>query len=342
VGTAERPAVPRILPLQVFKIGQFGLAIVPFETTTMSGHRIKKQVMGDFIESLEKLSEDPKKAYVELLSLSNAYVGYMTTYEEYQVQHYEGASTLFGPHQLENTVAELSRLTKELANNCKTSGSKVSCSTDSKAVPVFAYESLYGHPGGNSLLDSRKPPFWGSYGDLVQDVSVSNGKIEHGGYVSASFWCSAPANSQIIVKSFCDVEKYNQNSNKYETFLNDHDWNVRFLWRRKYLYFSSCSCEWFIENDLNFIPDGKYRLRLNGAYASKDAETPKFYSGISSSFQVISPGHNDMGTHHTHLEISKYFIYLFDEVLVFISITLLLLWKLIRSCCLKPTNGKAK
>jgi neutral ceramidase len=33
-------------------------------------------------------------------SVTNTYSSYTTTYEEYQVQRYEGASTLYGPHTL--------------------------------------------------------------------------------------------------------------------------------------------------------------------------------------------------------------------------------------------------
>jgi neutral ceramidase len=34
-------------------------------------------------------------------SMTNTYSSYTTTYEEYQVQRYEGASTLYGPHTLD-------------------------------------------------------------------------------------------------------------------------------------------------------------------------------------------------------------------------------------------------
>ena len=35
-----------------------------------------------------------------LAGLSNVYTHYITTFEEYQVQRYEAASTIFGPHTL--------------------------------------------------------------------------------------------------------------------------------------------------------------------------------------------------------------------------------------------------
>ena len=35
-----------------------------------------------------------------IAGLSNSYSHYITTYEEYQEQRYEGASTMYGPHTL--------------------------------------------------------------------------------------------------------------------------------------------------------------------------------------------------------------------------------------------------
>ena len=38
---------------------------------------------------------------VVLAGLTNTYASYITTWEEYQVQRYEGAFTLYGPHTLD-------------------------------------------------------------------------------------------------------------------------------------------------------------------------------------------------------------------------------------------------
>lgn len=39
--------------------------------------------------------------HVVLAGLTNTYSSYVTTWEEYGVQRYEGASTIFGPHTLD-------------------------------------------------------------------------------------------------------------------------------------------------------------------------------------------------------------------------------------------------
>lgn len=42
-----------------------------------------------------------KDVHVVLAGLTNTYSSYVTTFEEYGVQRYEGASTIFGPHTLD-------------------------------------------------------------------------------------------------------------------------------------------------------------------------------------------------------------------------------------------------
>ena len=38
---------------------------------------------------------------ITIAGLTNTYSSYVTTFEEYQAQRYEGASTIFGPHTLD-------------------------------------------------------------------------------------------------------------------------------------------------------------------------------------------------------------------------------------------------
>ena len=42
-----------------------------------------------------------KDVTVVIAGLTNTYSSYVTTYEEYAMQRYEGASTIFGPHTLD-------------------------------------------------------------------------------------------------------------------------------------------------------------------------------------------------------------------------------------------------
>ena len=79
----------RVLPLQLFTIGQLAIAGVPFELTTMLGRRLRNVILSALrAKGINR---------VVIAGLSNAYSGYVTTRQEYAKQHYEGGSTHFGP-----------------------------------------------------------------------------------------------------------------------------------------------------------------------------------------------------------------------------------------------------
>ena len=78
---------PEIAPIGLYKIGDMAFATLPGEFTTVLGRRIKMSLQ-------DRLNGS---ASVLLLGLSNEYISYFTTPEEYDAQHYEGASTLYGP-----------------------------------------------------------------------------------------------------------------------------------------------------------------------------------------------------------------------------------------------------
>ena len=46
--------------------------------------------------------------------LSNVYTHYITTFEEYQAQRYEAASTLYGPHTLKAYLEQYVRLARAM------------------------------------------------------------------------------------------------------------------------------------------------------------------------------------------------------------------------------------
>lgn len=79
---------PRVLPVQVLRIGTTALVGLPFEITVETGARIEAAVafaLGDHADR------------VIVSSVANEYAGYAATAEEYARQHYEGAHTLYGP-----------------------------------------------------------------------------------------------------------------------------------------------------------------------------------------------------------------------------------------------------
>jgi hypothetical protein len=111
-GGAERrwpcPLVPHVLPSHLIRIGQVAIAAVPAEFTATAGRRLKTDVRGAL---------GPDVSHAAIFGFANAYSGYVATAEEYDHQHYEGASTLFGPHTLAAYRQIFADLAAGIANN---------------------------------------------------------------------------------------------------------------------------------------------------------------------------------------------------------------------------------
>lgn len=88
----NKPWSPQILPIQLVQIGNVVFAAFPFEITTTAANRLKQSIVESY--------KDEAVAEVVLCPYSNAYSGYLTTFEEYQVQMYEGGHTVFGEYSL--------------------------------------------------------------------------------------------------------------------------------------------------------------------------------------------------------------------------------------------------
>ncbi|OTG96136.1 neutral/alkaline non-lysosomal ceramidase N-terminal domain-containing protein [Acinetobacter sp. ANC 3832] len=82
----DSPLVPQIMPLQIVRLGNITLICCPGEITTVAGQRLIQTVKAQL----------SAKDLVWLASYCNDYMGYITTFEEYQEQAYEGGHTLFG------------------------------------------------------------------------------------------------------------------------------------------------------------------------------------------------------------------------------------------------------
>jgi neutral ceramidase len=97
---------PQEIPVAVARFGDvLDLAAVPTEVTTAAGRAMKAAVAGG--------AGRP----VVLVGLANEYVGYTTTREEYQLQQYEGASTLLGADEAEMLTCLLQRASPVAASD---------------------------------------------------------------------------------------------------------------------------------------------------------------------------------------------------------------------------------
>ena len=122
-GQFNPPLTPNVVPLQIIKLADLAIVAVPGEPTTMAGRRIKQTVKAELGVS-----------HVAVAGYSNDYASYITTKEEYNMQHYEGASTLFGPYTLMAYQQEYAALAQAMK-----SGANVAIGPrfDTPSVPVM-------------------------------------------------------------------------------------------------------------------------------------------------------------------------------------------------------------
>jgi hypothetical protein len=104
VPTARPPAlnVPRAAPMMVLRVGDRLVVSVPGEMTVGMGERVRAAVLS--------ASGSAGIGRVVIAGLANEYLSYYTTPEEYERQHYEGGSTLYGRYSsnlLAETLVEL-------------------------------------------------------------------------------------------------------------------------------------------------------------------------------------------------------------------------------------------
>ncbi len=146
IGSRLQPLVlpkkefPRVLPLQLLRIGELHLLGAPFEITVETGRR----VAGAVAQSLGL------GATVAVSSVANEYCGYCATAEEYELQHYEGGHTLHGPQSAAWLVAQAARLAADLARD----GAVYDQAERSYVLPIRRYlEPARHHRGGRRVLD---------------------------------------------------------------------------------------------------------------------------------------------------------------------------------------------
>ncbi|GAB1523209.1 hypothetical protein RhiTH_006340 [Rhizoctonia solani] len=107
------PWQPSIVDIQMFRIGQLVMLIFPGELTTMAGRRLREAVRAKLILN----GVIGSNAYVVVAGPANTYAHYVTTREEYSIQRYEGASTIYGPFTLEAYTDLFTKYVPFLADN---------------------------------------------------------------------------------------------------------------------------------------------------------------------------------------------------------------------------------
>uniref|UniRef100_A0A673AZQ6 Neutral ceramidase n=1 Tax=Sphaeramia orbicularis TaxID=375764 RepID=A0A673AZQ6_9TELE len=241
------PWHPRIVDVQILMIGSVAVVAVPGEMTTMAGRRLRdavKQPNGAF-----------RDTEVVIAGLSNVYTHYITTYEEYQVQRYEGASTIYGPHTLSAYLLKYRGLARAIAQD------RVPDLPPGPSPPFF--DNLF------NLLQAapadRKPDN-SSFGDVLQEVY--------------------PIYRQVPPTT----DRYHPPlgpGSPAQTHDSGSVFLFRFHWLKGANRQSKATIQWFIPEA---TPTGTYRIQHFGHYKHiknfKPVITP--YQGTSAAFRVTA------------------------------------------------------
>ncbi|CDO72669.1 hypothetical protein BN946_scf184985.g88, partial [Trametes cinnabarina] len=145
---------PNTVDIQMLRIGQFVILVMPGELTTMSGRRMREALRAKLIS--EGVLGD--NAYVVIAGPANTYAHYVATREEYSVQRYEGASTIFGQSSAQDKYSSLVSFLADHATGQPTSDPAPPEQT-SKAIslqtPVVFDAAGIDHDFGDVLTDVR-------------------------------------------------------------------------------------------------------------------------------------------------------------------------------------------
>jgi neutral ceramidase len=241
VGSVKRPYnwVPHLVPVSVFQIGDLYILNVPAEFTTMAGRRLRKAIHNVLVAHR---IEHPT---VVIAGVANSYTHYVTTYEEYQAQRYEAASTLYGPYTLNAYIQELVRITSDLIHNTASKSDAVmqdlSVQQISLVPPVEIDAIGWGYSFGSVAIDAREKYVRGN------DTVV------------VSFRSANPRNNLRLEGTFLTVDFLTYDKGVWKTLYVDGDWCTQFVWKGGLSQFEESFAEiyWEIPTDTE---QGLYRV----------------------------------------------------------------------------------
>uniref|UniRef100_A0A674GLH6 Neutral ceramidase n=1 Tax=Taeniopygia guttata TaxID=59729 RepID=A0A674GLH6_TAEGU len=259
------PWHPDIVDVQIAAIGSLAILAVPGEFTCV------------FLGSCcEFDSHGTPGMNVVIAGLCNVYTHYITTYEEYQVQRYEAASTIYGPHtlsayiQLYRGLAKAINATQELSPGPE--------------PPLFNVTSVTLLPS----LGTESAPAKKTFGDVLEEVRQEYQERE---VAKVTFVGANPRNSaeNATQHNFLTVERYSNISSSWRVVLNDASWDTRFYWSKGSRGQSNVSIEWHIPAGTE---PGVYRLRYFGHYKKRLSFLRVItvpFEGSSSAFHITAP-----------------------------------------------------
>jgi neutral ceramidase len=129
VGLSPKTFFPTHVAFALVHLGDTWLSFVPGELTVHAGAAVNRAVL----DAVARAGEPAPTAIVA--GLANGYIQYIATRAEYQLQAYEGASTLYGPASADFTA----QLMKELALDLMGEPQPDSPSMGRSVTPVYEF-----------------------------------------------------------------------------------------------------------------------------------------------------------------------------------------------------------
>lgn len=234
--------VQQRLPVQLFRLGQLYVIGIPAEVTIVSGLRLRRAVaaaVGTGVES------------VLVQGYANAYAHYVTTPEEYDVQNYEGASTLFGRYELPAFLQVADGLGRAMRT-----GQRVPLGTKERDRSAEQVPS----PQGEVLVDEPMPGT--AYGEVV---TAPRARYARGQRVVAAFSGAHPNNSLRHGGTYLTVERWTTRG--WRRVADDGDWSTVLRWERVQPASSRITVTW---STARSTAPGRYRIRYLGTARALD------------------------------------------------------------------------
>ncbi|KAL1940348.1 hypothetical protein VTO73DRAFT_8920 [Trametes versicolor] len=237
---------PSTVDIQMLRVGQLVILAIPGELTTMSGRRIRQAVRAKLIS--EGIVGDD--AYVVIAGPANTYAHYVATPEEYTVQRYEGASTIFGKWTLDSYIDKYSSLVSFL------SPSATGQPASDPAPPEQTSKAISLQTG--VVFDAAG--IGRNFGDVLTDVRTSS-PYTAGQAVIATFVGANPRNNLRLEQTFLSVDQLV--NGQWKAVRSDSHPSTTYQWTRTSTIIgtSTVNITWVIEDN---TPSGTYRLTYFG------------------------------------------------------------------------------
>ncbi|ETS78190.1 hypothetical protein PFICI_10252 [Pestalotiopsis fici W106-1] len=268
VGELDTPYAwsPNIVDVQLLRVGQFVIIVSPSEATTMAGRRWRnavKEAAADIITDTEPV--------VVLGGPANTYAHYVATTEEYNIQRYEGASTLYGPYEL-NAYINLT-----VSNIQYLAPSATSSPPPGPSPPDNRDNSLSFITG--VVFDAA--PIGSSFGDVTGQPAASYAR---GAVVNATFVGANPRNNLRLEGTYAAVERLD-NGDTWTQVRDDSDWSLVYTWTRTntILAYSDVTISWETETDADA---GTYRIKYYGDWKNLIGGGITAFEGASDTFTL--------------------------------------------------------